>query len=156
MKNNYVSNNRGSVSILLVMGLGILILLIVISVTSVETARLYLVQANVDGAQAYEYAESGVRDALMQISRNNNIGTTSIRYKIDMSLNGCATFRSCADVAISPLSTSTASSTGRIIGAIGYYKSARRGVESTFLFDPEGFGKIIISESKETLSPVGF
>jgi Tfp pilus assembly protein PilX len=153
MKKHNKIKNRGAASILLVMGLGILILLIVISVTSVETARLYLSQANVDGAQAYEHAQAGARDALMQISRNNNIGTTSIRYQVEMAEEGCGKLNACADVAISPLSTST---TGRIVGSIGYYKSARRGIEVIISFDLEDFGKIIINSSRETLTPIGF
>lgn len=155
MKSNNIAKNKGAVSIILVMGLGILILLIVISVTSVETARLYLAQANVDGAQAYEYAQSGVRDALSLISRNNNFGTTTINYKIDMLDNGCSAMKACSLVVVSPLSTSSIA-TGRIIGSVGYYKSAIRGLETIIIFDPDDLGKIIISENKETLTPFGF
>lgn len=155
MKSKNISKKRGAVSIILVMGLGILILLIVISVTSVETARLYLAQANVDGAQAYEYAQSGVRDALSLISRDNNLGTTTIKYKIDMADNGCNTMKACSMIVISPLQVSSYPVTGRIIGSIGYYKSAIKGLETKIFFDQDDLGEIIISENKETLTPFG-
>lgn len=146
--------NKGAVSILLVMGLSILILLIVISITSVETARLYLVQANVDSSQAHEYAEGGVRDALMQLSRNNTFGTSTRDYQIEMIEGGCVSLTGCAKVSVSPTILAS-SSTGRIIGSLGYYKSARRGIEAIVSFDEFDLGELKIIETKETLSPFG-
>lgn len=148
-----IQSTKGAASIPLVMGVGILLFLIVISIASVETARIYLVQANLDGTQAFEYTEAGVRDALENITRDNTFGSTTITYKIEMATSGCVTYKSCIKVAVSPtISTST---TGRIIGSIGYYKSAVRGLETTILFDPDDFGRISIESTKETLSPFG-
>lgn len=144
---------KGAVSIPLVMGIGILLFLIVISLTSVETARIYLVQASVDGTQAFEYAKSGVRDALENMARNNTFGITTVKYQIDMAEKGCERENNCVKVAVlPPLSTSTK---GRIIGAMGYYKSAIRGLEAEVEYDENNFGQIKLIKTKETLSPLG-
>lgn len=154
MKKKFRQLQSGAVSIPLVMGLGIMLFLIATSIASVEIARIYLVQATQDGGQAYMYAEGGVRDALLQLARDNTFGTTTIQYTIPMATNGCATLRACVQVVVTP--QGVGSTTRRIIGALGYYRSARRGLEATINFDEMGWGKLQVGETRETLSPIGF
>lgn len=151
MKN--IKNSKGAVSIPLVMGIGIILFLIVISITSVEVARIYVAQADVDGSGASEYAKSGVRDALQHIARDNTFGTTTVKYQIDMKDAGCEKIKYCVKVAVSPLQNS--SSTGRVIGVIGYYKSAIKGIEAEVIYDSDSLGEIKINNTKETLKPFG-
>lgn len=153
MKKNYLKN-KGVVSIPLVMGVGILLFLIVISITSVETARLYLVQAGVDGSQALEYAKVGARDALEHIARDSTFGASSTAYEINMISSGCVSLKGCAKVVVTDNSTATTS--GRIVGSIGYYKSARKGIEVEVLYDADSLGQITLVKTKETLTPKGF
>jgi hypothetical protein len=145
---------KGAASIPLVLGIGILVFLIAISVTSVETARIYLTQANVDGAQAMQYAEIGERDALMQLARNRNFGTTTPAiYAIEMATSGCVTLRACAQVAVSN-GAGTATSP-KIVSVLGYYRNARKGLQAAVVFDDSGWGALRIVSFSETLEPVG-
>lgn len=145
---------KGAASIPLVLGIGILVFLIAISVTSVETARIYLTQANTDGAQALQYAEGGIRDALEQLARDRDLGTTTpVVFNIDMATSGCVTLRACTQVAIN--NSASATSTARIISALGYYRNARKGLQASVLFDPSGWGALSVSTLTETLNPVG-
>ncbi len=145
--------NTGAVSIPLVMGIGILLFLIVISITSIETARIYLSQVNIDSTQASEYAKAGVRDALEMLSRDNSFGTSTIKYNIDMKESGCLTKKYCATVSVSPNNSST--TVGRIIGVIAYYKTARRGLEVVVNYDNSGYGELNLISTEETLTPFG-
>lgn len=145
---------RGAASIPLVLGIGVLVFLIAISVTSVETSRVYLTQANTDGAQAMQYAEIGIRDALMQLARNRNFGTSSpVIYAIEMATSGCVTLRACAHVAVD-----TGAGTvllPKIVSALGYYRNARKGLEARVVFDTSGWGALGLVGLNETLNPIG-
>lgn len=145
---------KGAASIPLVLGIGILVFLIAISVTSIETTRIYLTQANIDGAQAMQYAQSGLRDALMQLARNRNVGTsTALVLNTDMATSGCQTLRACTQVSISSGDGTDASP--KIIGALGYYRNARKGLEAEVVFDDSGWGALRVRSLRETLSPLG-
>lgn len=147
-------HKKGAASIPLVLGIGILVFLIAISVTSVETARIYLTQANTDGAQAMQYAEIGERDALMQLARNRNFGTTTPAvYVIDMATSGCATLRACVQVAVS--SGEGTITSPKIVSALGYYRNARKGLQATVVFDNTGWGALSVMSLSETLNPIG-
>jgi Tfp pilus assembly protein PilX len=145
---------KGAASIPLVLGIGILVFLIAMSVTSVETARIYLTQANTDGAQALQYAESGVRDALLQLARNRDVGTsTPISFEIEMATSGCSTLRACARVAVN--NGEGTESSPRIVSALGYYRNARKGLEAKVVFDVSGWGALRVLSLSETINPLG-
>ncbi len=145
---------RGAASLPLVLGIGILVFLIAISVTSVETARIYLTQANTDGAQAMQYAQIGVRDALLGLARDRNLGTsTSYLLETPMAQDGCNTLRACVRVAIGSGSGQTADP--KIVSAIGYYRNARRGLQVSVFFDSLGWGTLRVGDLRETLVPLG-
>ncbi|HXK37668.1 MAG TPA: hypothetical protein VJ579_01215 [Candidatus Paceibacterota bacterium] len=145
---------KGAASIPLVLGIGILVFLIAISVTSVETARIYLTQANADGAQAMQYAQTGLRDALQQLARNRDVGTsTAIVFNIEMATSGCATLRACARVAVSN-GIGTVESP-KIISALGYHRNARKGLQAEVVLDTSGWGTLRVTTLGETLNPLG-
>jgi hypothetical protein len=147
-------HNKGAASIPLVLGIGILVFLIAISVTSVETARIYLTQANTDGAQAMQYAELGVRDALLQLARDRNLGTsTPLLYTIEMATSGCATMRACTQVAIN--GGGAIASSPKVVSALGYYRNARKGLEAQIIYDGSGWGALQVVGLNETLTPLG-
>jgi hypothetical protein len=132
---------RGAASIPFVLGMGVLVLLIAISITSVELMRVYLAQANIHGIQAREYAEVGLRDALMKIARDSTYSIPDPNfYPINLSSDGCTSLTACARVSVS--SSTATTSDPKIIKSIGYYKAARIGLIAEILYDPASRGKI--------------
>lgn len=146
---------RGAASLPLVIGLGILVFLVAISVASVETTRIYLQQANTDGGQALEYARLGTRDALEQLARDRDLGsgTSTIVYAIPMATSGCVMMNACIRIAIDAGSGS--STAPKTIAALGYYRNARRGLQAQIVYDPSRWGAINITSVSETLNPQG-
>lgn len=132
---------KGAASIPFILGIGVLVLLIAISITSVELVRAYLAQAREGGTQAREYADAGLRDGLMKIARD---ATFSIPdpgyYQIEMATSGCALMNACIRVSVS--SSTASSSDPKIVKSVGYFRAARIGLSAQVLYDPKLRGNI--------------
>jgi len=69
MKN---SKNKGIATLPTVIVIGIMVLAIVISITSISLNELFISQGQAQSGTALFYAEAGARDALIKIARNKN------------------------------------------------------------------------------------
>lgn len=140
---NYTNKQIGAASIPFVLGIGVLVLLIAISITSVELVRTYLAQAREGGTQAREYAEAGLRDGLIKIARDATLSIPDpTYYQIEMVTSGCTLMNACIRVSVSSSTAST--SDPKIIRSIGYFRSARIGLLARVLYDTRARGNISV------------
>lgn len=131
---NKIIKNKGIATLPTVILLGMMVLAVIVSVTSITLNEILISQSQSQSQSALFYAEAGARDALVRIARNKNYSCTSTDcYSIDFVSNGCSLGTDCAKVTVS----SGVGTTGdpKIITSKGIMKSNTRKMQVSVLLD---------------------
>jgi len=114
---------------------------VALEVTSVVVTQTLVSQSQDTSSQAYRYAETGARDALVRIARDKTY-TCAIEdcYAIDFVTNGCMTNDGCARVSVSA-GTGTVGDP-KVITSEGQVRSAIRKVQVEVVYDAALDGEI--------------
>ena len=125
---------KGIATLPTVIVLGMIILAVVVSISSVAFNELLNSQGQAQSSSALFYAEAGARDALLRISRDKNYSCVATDcYSIDFVANGCSTNTDCAKVSVS--SGVGTSADPKIITSKGIMKVATRTMQVTVVLD---------------------
>ncbi|MCK9344617.1 MAG: hypothetical protein M0P64_00645 [Candidatus Pacebacteria bacterium] len=126
-------SSRGVATLPTVMVLGVLMLIVAVSVTTLSFTELFISQGSAQSSRAHFYAESGARDALIKIARNNTyLCATTDCYQIDFSTQGCTLLNDCAKVQV------TGNDTLKTITSKGIMKSSTRTLQVVVTLDADG------------------
>ena len=129
-----ILKSRGIATLPTVMVLGVIALAIAVGITAVALTESFISQASSQSSRALFYAESGARDALVKIARNENYTcSTTDCYTIDFSTNGCSTGNDCAKVTVSGGTGTTANP--KIITSKGVMKTSTRTIQVSVVLD---------------------
>lgn len=134
IKNKFIikiSKNRGIATLPTVIVLGMMILAVVVSITSLTLSGMLISQGQAQSSSALFYAEAGARDALVKIARDknyicdttNSCNSTNGYYSLDFVTNGCTNSTDCARVSVSGSGTTT---DPKIITSKGIMKASAR------------------------------
>lgn len=131
----------GFASLPTVAALIILLVTIGIGVTAITFNEAFISAGQAQTEQAYLYAESGARDALLRIVRNKNYTcSTTDCYSLDFVTNGCSANEGCARVSVS--AGVGTSGDPKIIISKGRVKNKTRKVQVTVIYDSSSHGEI--------------
>lgn len=131
MKKRY---NKGIATLPTVIILGMMVLAVVVSITSISLNELFISQGSSQSSTALFYAEAGARDALVRIARNKNYTCNTVDcYKIDYASNGCLNNTDCAIVTVSDGTGQTGNP--KIIVSRGIMKSSNRRMQVNIILD---------------------
>ncbi len=126
--------NKGIATLPTIIILGMMVLAVVVSVTSVTMNEVIISQGQKDSQNALFYAEAGARDALVKVARNKNYSCTSTDcYSIAFATNGCTNNRGCAKITVS--SGLGTSADHKIITSKGISNSSIHKIKVDVLFD---------------------
>lgn len=113
MEGKLGKHTQGVATIPMVLALTVLMIAVVLAISTVAFNEAFIAQDFSRSSQALVYAEAGVRDGLIKVTRNGRY--TSAGYNIDFVTNGCATNDGCATITVtSATSPKTIVSTGRV------------------------------------------
>ena len=129
-----IIKNKGIATLPTVIVLGMMVLAVVVSMTSITLSGLMISQSSSQSASALFYSEAGARDALTKIARNKNY-TCGISdcYSIDFIPNGCTNNTDCAKVYVSVGTGTTADP--KIIISKGIMKTSTRTMQVSVILD---------------------
>jgi len=135
-----IIKNKGIATLPTVIVLGMMILAVVVSMTSMTLSGLMISQGSTQSSNALFYAEAGARDALTKIARDKtyvcsitNSCNTVGYYSLDFITNGCANNTDCAQVSVSAgIGTTT---DPKIIVSKGIMKTSTRRMQVSVVLD---------------------
>jgi hypothetical protein len=137
IKNKFIkkiSKNRGIATLPTVMVLGMMILAVVVSITSLTLNGLLISQGQAQSSSALFYAEAGARDALVKIARDKNYTCATVDcYSLDFVSNGCVNNTDCAKVSVSAGLGTTLDP--KIITSKGIMKASNRRMQVSVILD---------------------
>lgn len=129
-----ILKNRGIATLPTVIVLGMMILAVVVSITSLTLNGLLISQGQAQSSSALFYAEAGARDALVRIARNKNYTCATVDcYSMDFVADGCANNTDCAKISVSSGLGTT--SDPKIITSKGIMKVSTRVMEVRVTLD---------------------
>lgn len=129
-----IFKNRGIATLPTVIVLGMMILAVVVSITSLTLNGLLISQGQSQSSSALFYAEAGARDALVRIARDKNYTCATVDcYSIDFVTSGCANSTDCAKVSVSAGLGTTADP--KIITSKGIMKASNRRMQVSVTLD---------------------
>ncbi len=120
-----------------------LLITISIGIASISFTELLAVSGERQTREAYLYAETGARDALLRIAKNKNYSCFSgegCPYQIAFAPNGCETLDGCAFVQVNSGAGTIANP--KIITSTGRVRTFTRAFEVTVIFDAAQNGEI--------------
>lgn len=134
-------NSKGAATLPTIFALIILIVAISIALTSLSLSDSFIFLGAYQSSQALIFAEEGIKDALLRITRNKNYSCPNTDcYSIEFSSNGCQTNEACARVSVSGGEGSI--DDPKIIIAKGQVKNKIRKIQAEVIFDENLNGKI--------------
>ena len=146
-----ISSPRGIATLPTVIVLGIVILAVVVSITSVSLSESFISQGGSRSSQALFFAEAGARDALVKIARNKNYTCTATDcYTIDFATNGCANLNGCAKVSVSA-GVGTVGDP-KIVTSKGVMQLSARTINVNVILDTNGNGEIATTTWSENIN----
>ena len=129
-----ILKNKGIATLPTVILLGMMVLAVVVSITSMTLNELSISQSQSQSQSALFYSEAGARDALVKIARNKNYSCVSADcYSVDFSTNGCSNNTDCAKVTVS--SGLGTSGDPKIITSKGIMQSSVRKMQVSVILD---------------------
>lgn len=135
-----------SVPILLVLLL--LTVAIGVEITSIVVTQSLISKGQNVSSQAFRYAETGGRDALIRIARDKTYTCASTDcYTIEFVMDGCTNNNGCARVEVS--ADPGTSMNPKIIISEGQVGGAVRRVQIDVVYDGSGDGRIVSTTWKE-------
>ena len=120
-----------------------LLITVSIGIASISFTELLAVSGERQTREAYLYAETGARDALLRVAKNKNYSCfsgTDCPYQIVFAPNGCETFDGCAFVQVNSGAGTLANP--KIITSIGRVRTFTRAMQITIIFDAAQNGEI--------------
>ncbi len=135
-----ILKNKGIATLPTVIVLGMMVLAIVVSITSMSFSGLMISQGQAQSSNALFYAEGGARDALTKIARDKTYVcdvTNSCNivgyYSLDFVTNGCTNNTDCAQVSVSSGIGTTLDP--KIIISKGIMKTSTRKMQVSVILD---------------------
>jgi hypothetical protein len=125
-----ILKNKGIATLPTMIVLGMMVLAVVVSITSLTFSGLMISQGQSQSSSALFYAEAGARDALVKIARNTDYTCVSTDcYSVDFITNGCTNNTDCAKVQV------TGNRTTKVITSKGIMKASTRTMQVTVTLD---------------------
>ena len=129
-----ITKNKGIATLPTVIVLGMMILAVVVSMTSITLSGLMISQGQTQSSNALFYAEAGARDALTKIARDKNYTcSTTDCYSLDFVTNGCSLLTDCAMISVSAGTGVTGDP--KIIISKGIMKTSTRRMQVSVILD---------------------
>ena len=129
-----IIKNKGIATLPTVIVLGMMILAVVVSMTSMTLSGLMISQGSTQSSNALFYAEAGARDALTKIARDKTYSCISTDcYSLDFITNGCTNNTDCAKISVSAGIGTTADP--KIITSKGIMKTSTRKMQVSVVMD---------------------
>jgi len=136
-----LKTTNGFATLPAVLALSVLILVVATGIATSTFTETITTSIEGQSIQTLRYAEAGVKDALMRVTRNKSYAcATTDCYSLDMATNGCANNNGCAKMSVSA-GTGT-SGDPKIIVAKGIIQNKTRKVEIRVVYDLLGYGEI--------------
>ena len=132
----FIKKNKqeGIATLPTVIVIGMMALAVVVSITAIALNELLISQGQAQSGRALFYAEGGVHDALLRISRNKNYScTVADCYSVDYTTNGCTQGGGCAKISVSSDTGDIASP--KIITSRGIMNSSIRIMQASVVLD---------------------
>jgi len=128
-----ILKNKGMATLPTVIVIGIMVLAVVVSITSISLNELFISQGQANSATALFYAEAGARDALIKIARNKNYTCSdpSSCY-LEFATNGYSNGTDYSQVLVS------GDSSTKVIASKGVMKLISRNIQVVVSLDTNG------------------
>ena len=138
---------RGVAAVPIVLVLLILTIAIGLEITSIAVTQNLASAGQDRSSQAFRYAETGARDALVRIARNKAYGCMGVCYTIEFVTNGCTNNNACARVSVST-GIGTAGDP-KVVTSEGQVQGAIRKVQVDVVYDAAQDGEIVSTTWQE-------